>query len=187
MQVTDDDTHAGKDAPVGSRLLLPEVRVWAVAHTKARSEKIVASYLQKKGVEHYLPVVLNRRRYGARVRDSWIPLFPGYVFYDFEGIDRPRVFDTRKVAKILVPDDVRQLAHDLANLAAALAVEPEMQRRELGPPGTPVEVIAGPLEGRTGRLVRQDSGTMLVIAVDFIGFGAEVAIDESCLQPVVDV
>ncbi len=187
MQVTDDETQASESAGADSGLLLPAVRVWAVAHTKARSEKIVASFLHRKGVEHYLPVVLNRRRYGARVRDSWIPLFPGYVFYDFEGIERPRVFDTRKVAKILVPDHPVQLAHDLANLAAALAVEPEMKRRELGPPGTLVEVIAGPLEGRQGRLVRQDSGTMLVIAVDFIGFGAEVAIDESCLQPVVDV
>lgn len=179
----DDGSDSAGDAIGGGTLVLPEVHLWAAAHTKARSEKVVADHFRKRGVEHFLPVVLNRRRYGARIRDSWLPLFPGYVFYDFEAIDRRRVFDTRRVAKILVPEEPQQLSQDLHNLAAALAVEPTLRRRELGPPGTPVEVIAGPLVGRTGRLVRQEGGTLLLIAVDFIGFGAEVAIDESCVRP----
>ena len=81
MQRTDDERHASSSEEGTPGLLLPDARVWAVAHTKARSEKIVAEYLRKKGVPHYLPVVLSRRQYGARIRESWLPLFPGLATF----------------------------------------------------------------------------------------------------------
>lgn len=162
---------------------LPVAASWAVVHTKARAEKVLARFLADQGVPHYLPQVLSVRRYGARHRESWIPLFPGYVFFDPTRILRPHVFGTRKVAGILVPDDPVPLRTDLENLASALQREPGFRRHVPSEPGSPVEVVAGPLRGTRGRLVRQGQQSKLVVMVDFIGFGAEVEIEESVLAP----
>jgi transcriptional antiterminator RfaH len=169
--------------PASSRLYLPAASAWAAIHTKAKAEKVVAAFLAHEGVPQFVPLTYKRRVYGARIRESWIPLFPGYVFYDPTSIDRRRVFDTRKVANVLVPRDPEPLRRDLANLAHALAVEPSFRRHAFGPPGSPVRVVSGPLVGIEGRLVRTAGKSLLVILVDFVGFGAEVEIDEAHLAP----
>jgi hypothetical protein len=142
----------------------------------------VAEWLAARKVPHYLPLALHRRTYGPRVRDSWIPLFGGYVFFDTSKIERRRVFDSRKVANVLVPKSPDALRGDLENLARALSVEPRALARPLTEEGTPVEVVGGPLIGTRGRLVRPGAGALLVISVDFIGFGAEITIDEAFVR-----
>lgn len=161
---------------------LPDVSLWAAIHTQPRAEKVVAEYLAKKRIPHYLPVTLSRRQYGARIRDSWIPLFPGYLFYDRDAVDRKIVYASRKVSKILVPDDPTRLQTDLRNVATALEAKPDLARTEITTPGTPVEIVSGPMMGVRGEMVRRKSETLLVLRVDFIHQGVEVAIDEALVR-----
>ena len=163
--------------------VLPPVGTWAAIHVKPRCEKVVADYLRARGVPCFLPTISNRRTYGARVRVSHLPLFPGYVFYDKDAVDDRVVYDSRRVVQLLVPDDPDDLDRDLDNLARALTHDASPRRREFGPPGTPVEVIDGPLHGTVGELVRSGRHSMLVIRVKFLGFAAELTIDESYVRP----
>jgi transcription antitermination factor NusG len=168
----------------GAPLPFPSgVTRWAAVHAKPRAEKVVAEWLAARGVRVFLPLARKRRRYGARVRDSWIPLFPGYLFYDFPAIDRLRVFDSRRVARVLVPDDEPQLRRDLESLAAVLATNPDLRPAALDVPGTQVEVVDGPFQGATGELVRHGGMTRLVLRIHFLGFGAEMEVDESWVRP----
>lgn len=168
---------------VAAAARLPQVERWGAIHTQPRAEKVVASYLEKKRVRHYLPLTRNRRVYGSRVRHSWIPLFPGYLFYDAGETDKKLVYASKKVARILLPDDYDLLRADLTNLAGLLEKKPDLARAEILEPGTPVEVVAGPYLGTRGEFVRRKGQTLLVIRVHFIGYGAELAIDESCVKP----
>jgi len=163
--------------------VLPEVTVWAAVHTKPRCEKVVADYLRTRGIPCFLPTITNRRQYGSRVRTSRLPLFPGYLFYDYDAVDKRVVYDSRRVVQLLVPDEPGELDRDLENLARALAHEASPRRRDFGPPGTPVEVIDGPLHGTVGELVRVGRHSMLVVRVKFLGFAAELTIDESFVRP----
>lgn len=175
---------AGHDDPtVESTVRLPDVECWGAIHTQPRAEKVVAAYLGKKEVRHYLPMTRNRRVYGARIRHSWIPLFPGYLFYDAGGTDKKLVYASKKVARILLPDDYALLRADLTNLAGLLERKPDLAKAEILEPGTPVEVVAGPYLGTRGEFVRRKGRTLLVIHVHFINYGAELAIDESCVEP----
>jgi len=175
------DDEATLEVP---ELLLPEVDVWAAAHSNARSEKVVARDLERQGATVYLPLRKHRRVYIKRVRESWIPLFPGYVFYDYESLDRRYVYDTHRVCNILVPDEPSVLRTDLENVARALYVQPELEPAEEIPPGTPVRVTGGALQGMEGVMVRTRKITTLVILVHFINFGAEVTIDAALVEPI---
>ena len=99
---------------------LPRAKEWAAAHTKPRCEKVVARYLGDRGVPVFLPVVQNRRTYGARVRVSELPLFPGYVFFDHAAVEQREVYESGRVVGILVPPNPGHLHDDLRNLAVAL-------------------------------------------------------------------
>ena len=162
---------------------LPAAESWAAIHTHPRCEKVVAEFLRGRSVPVFLPLRVNRRVYGARVRFSELPLFPGYLFYDSVAIHREDVFASRRVAQILVPDDPRELATDLGNLASIAASDEAPSACNDSPPGTLVEVIAGPLYGVAGELVRHAGRCRLLLRVRFLGFAADVAIEESCVRP----
>lgn len=169
------------DASTGA---LPHGASWAALHTQPRAEKVVARYLEGRGIPHWLPLVRSRRTYGARVRLSWHPLFPGYVFYDAEAATDAVVYASRKVARILRPTAPAELETDLANLAATLALTPDLARAEIHEPGAPVEVVSGPYRGVRGELVRRKGATLLVLRVRFLRYAAEMAIDEAWVRPV---
>jgi len=165
-------------------LAVPAARMWSVAWTKARCEKALCEYLDALHVPHFLPLLRTRRVYGARVRYSQLPLFSGYVFFDSTLIDRPKIFESRKVAEILTPHDPAELARELSNLALALCDDETLRETRFGQPGRNVFVKAGPFKGLYGKLVRYDGLAHLIVEVDFIGKAAQLRIDEAFLESV---
>ena len=163
---------------------LPEAHTWSVAWTKARCDKALCEYLLGIEVPHFLPLVTKRKVYGGRARFSQLPLFSGYVFFDGSSVERSRIFDSRKVAQIITPTDPEQLRKELANLSLALQGDETLRETRFGHAGRPVYVARGPFKGLYGKLVRYDSGSCLVIQVQFIGKAAELKIDDAYIEPV---
>jgi len=165
--------------------LLPPAQMWAAIHTRPRCEGKVEKRLKFKQIPVFLPVKNTVRTYGVRVRKSRLPLFTGYLFYDQTKIDRIDVIRTYGVVRIVETKDPSRLALELDSIARVLAVEGlEVKRHEWGPPGTPVEVFAGPMIGCRGELMRVAKGTRLVLKVGFLGAGIEVSIDESVVREI---
>ncbi len=178
---------AREPAPPPFPLALPPLEQWAAVHTHPRAEKVVARFFQSKRIGFYLPMSSVRRAYEGRIRTSWVPLFPGYLFFDASVTDRHLVYGSRRVARVLRPDDPDALHVDLENLARAVETKPSFEPADVvGPPGTPVEVIAGPLAGVQGELVRRKGATGLVIRVTFIHQAVEVDIDAANVRAVGD-
>lgn len=165
---------------------LPIALCWAAAHTRARAEKALAAWLGERGVSTFLPLQRRRRVYGSRVRESELPLFPGYLFFDAGGIERERLLSSRKVARVLEAGDPEELRRELENLARA-ASGPEPLERAWAPPlgrGAAVVVRRGPLAGVWGEVVREGGRARLVVRVSLLAAGAELEIDPAFLEPV---
>ncbi len=50
-------------------------------------------------------------------------------------------------------------------------------------PGTPVNILSGPFVGMHGTVIRAATGRRFLVAVDFIGAGASVTLDDYMLYP----
>jgi transcription antitermination factor NusG len=157
--------------------------LWAV-HTKPRSEKKLTRFLESMRVGHYLPTMLRRHTYGGRqARTNWVPLFPGYVFLLQEQIDRSLVFRSGAVVQLISVPRPEELFSDLQSLWLTLSAKPASVREALYQPGVPVEVVAGPLKGVVGELIRtRKGGERLLICVHLFNQAVTVEIDAACVR-----
>lgn len=162
--------------------MLPEVENWAVIHTHSRCEKVVAGFLADKNVKYYLPLYKKRRRYGKHIRESMLPLFPGYLFYDFDGISKSLIYKTHKVANIIEAKDKAQLKRELENISRALDSGELFEKSDFEVPGKRVRVVGGPLEGVEGEFVKRKNKTKLVIKIHILGMAVETDIDEAYVK-----
>lgn len=127
-QGADADVREGGPPPlvVSTGDFLPQRRRdaesrWYVLHTRSRQEKALDSSLRGLGLSCYLPVHRSTRRYGQRVVEATLPLFPGYVFL-WGTRDETFVADrTRRVAHVLHVLDQPTIEWELANVSRALA------------------------------------------------------------------
>ena len=53
---------------------------WIVVRSKPRSEKIAYAQLLEKGIEAYLPLLKERRKWSDRKKWVEFPLFSSYLF-----------------------------------------------------------------------------------------------------------
>jgi transcription antitermination factor NusG len=155
---------------------------------RSRLEKTVASILEEKNLEVFLPVHITRRRWSDRIRKTESPLFPNYVFCRFDPVSRVSVLTTSGVIKILggptgpLPVDegeietIRTLCHASMELTPIAFI----------PPNHKVRIEHGPLAGVEGTVVCVRSHFRLVVSISLLQRSvlAEVDMDSvSDLQP----
>ncbi len=157
---------------------------WWAMYTMARREKELMRRLRSLNVPFYAPLVSKRTRSpGGRVRESFMPLFASYVFVCGTQHDRQQALTTNCVSRCLeVPDavglvrDLRQIRH-LIELDAPLTVEARIE------PGRRVRVRSGPMAGLEGVVVKRRGRDWLVVAVEFLGQGASVMLEDFQVEP----
>src|SRR6266699_2877742 len=74
---------------------------WYALRTKSRYENTVASHLFARGYESFLPGYKCRRRWSDRYKEIELPLFPGYVFCQFNPSNRLPVLSIPGVVYIV--------------------------------------------------------------------------------------
>lgn len=156
---------------------------WWVLHTKPRQEKSLARWLHATGVSFYLPTMTRKCRIRNRVLTAHQPLFTGYVFAHADREHRVSAMSTNRVVRCLPVADQDRLWNDLRQVHQLLSSGLPVATESRLVPGTPVEVISGPLKGVTGRILRMATGNRLVVTVDFIQQGASVLIEDYLLVP----
>src|SRR6185436_13190203 len=73
---------------------------WWAMYTLARREKELMRRLRSLGIAHYSPLVKHRTRSpGGRTRESYLPLFAGYVFVLGDGQQRQLALTTHCVSR----------------------------------------------------------------------------------------
>jgi transcription antitermination factor NusG len=157
-------------------------RWWAV-YTKSRSEKALARHLFTRTVPYYLPLYQNTWRKNGRTFTSHLPLFPGYVFLFGDDGARVAALESNVVSRLLPIPDQPRLFSDLRRVDRMLTAQaPVAPTTELAV-GQPVRIIAGPLEGLTGTLVRFGNQFRLVVEVAFLRQAVWAEVESWMVEP----
>jgi len=157
---------------------------WIVCHTMPRCEKKFAALLAAEGLPFYLPLVNSIRRYGRQTKRHTKPLFPGYVFVDFVGPEKARLYQQDLLVRVIPVDDQRRLVRQLDEIRSILASGYELILHARLEKGVRVKVVAGPLMGLEGQIDNPANPRGIVVSVDVLGQGVLVKIPFEDLKPV---
>ena len=160
---------------------------WLVLHTKPRAEKKLAERLFQKQIGFFLPVFNRTWRHNGRRLTSHLPLFPGYLFLLNDELNERKfsAFSTGLVAGYLPVFDQTRLQRELAQIHQLIVSEVPLAPEDRLGPGKPVEIVAGPLKGMEGIIVRRNASLRFVVQVDFIQRGASVEVESWMVRPLI--
>ncbi|HXG11629.1 MAG TPA: transcription termination/antitermination NusG family protein [Gemmataceae bacterium] len=156
---------------------------WLVLHTRPRAEKALARRFLARSLPFFLPLFAKRGRCRGRLFTSYLPLFPGYIFLLGDAETRLEALQTNLVAQCLPVGDQEQLHADLLRIHHLVTSGEPLVPEERLLPGTPVEIIDGPLKGLQGKIIRRGKRLTFVVEVNFLQRGASVEIDGWMIQP----
>ena len=162
-------------------------REWFVFHVKPRQEKSLAREMFQWSTPFYLPLVKRRTVVRGKVLYSQIPLFPSYLFLLCNRDEWLAALNTRRVVRPVKVPSQDELWRDLRQIHRLIASEVAVTPGQHLAPGTPVEILSGPLAGLRGVVTNTVSGRRLWIRVNFIEQGASVLLDDCSLAPISDI
>ena len=167
-------------------LVRTDDKLWTAIRTKARCEKVVKAHCEHYNIPCYLPVRRRVKRYQRRTVETYLPMFPGYLFVQLDDDGRQALLLSHKVvwiAAITEPEEeklvaeLREIQH-LSELAAnaEIEVQPEIV------PGKIVTITTGPMKGLAGIVQKRRQKTRIVLNVDILGQSAAVDLDVGELE-----
>jgi len=155
---------------------------WWVVHTRSRNEKALAHDLISKDISYFLPMSWKVRRKSRRTIRSFLPLFSGYLFFCGREDQRVEILKTNRVAHLIEVDNQQQLLDELVQVNQALQSGAPLTPHKYIKEGQRCRVIAGPLIGLEGIVVRSNNATRLVLQIDMLGQAASVEIDVDMIE-----
>lgn len=160
--------------------------LWYAAYTCANREKRVASELQARAVDHFLPLYSSVRRWKDRRVTLDLPLFPGYIFVRLALRDRQRVVQIPSVVRLVgfnglpaaLPDTEMEIMR--SGLSGRLRAEPHPFLTI----GRRVRIAGGPFAGLEGVLKRGRNNLRVVVSLDLIQRSVAVEVDAADIRPI---
>ena len=173
----------GGDAdPLGKAAAAEDAR-WIAFYTLARREKDLMRKLEAAHVPFYAPLIPRRlHTAGGRVRHSYVPLFPGYVFATVDDEQRRDALATNTIARWLPIPDEKLLVSDLRAIKRLIDSEYPLTPEARIEPGQFVRVKSGPLRGVEGIVLKRRGEQRLMVAVRFLNQGASIELEDVDLE-----
>jgi transcription antitermination factor NusG len=150
---------------------------WWVLHTRPRAEKALARQLLSRSISFFLPVSQRSWLSRGRLLSSYLPLFPGYLFLYGDADARMAATETKLVANALPVVDQERLTADLAQVRSMMDADVLLTPEERLQPGSTVEIIAGPLTGLEGKVIKRGRQHHFVLEVRLLQQGVSVEIE----------
>lgn len=156
---------------------------WVAFYTLARREKDLMRRLESLGIPFFAPLLSRRLpSAGGRIRTSWVPLFPGYVFSLVDDDQRRAALATNTISRWLSVPDQRMLEDDLRSIKRLIDTDMPLTPEARLEQGQPVRVRSGPLRGTEGTVVSRKGEQRLVVAVRFLNQGASIELEDVDLE-----
>ena len=158
---------------------------WYAIYSKWHHEKSVAGYLQLAGIDAYLPLRTERRRWKDRFVWGEFPLFPSYLFVhcELENVIS-KINRTRGVISLVgarFPESIP--GYQIESLKRVLQTGLPYKKQEELIIGQEMLVTHGPLKGVRGILIEKRHNQMLVIKVELINQGISILIAKKNVIP----
>ena len=165
-------------------LLADESRVWWCIYTMSRREKDLMRRLIAYETPFYGPMIAKRYRSpNGRMRTSFVPLFPNYVFMLGTEQERYQAMTTNCVSRYDRIQDREQLVRDLRQIRSVIAAGVPLTPEARLEPGNRVRVRAGHFAGYEGLVIRREGKTRLLLSIHFLEQGVSMEMDEGVLEP----
>jgi transcription antitermination factor NusG len=164
-------------------LLGDESKCWWCIYTMSRREKELMRRLAKLEVPHYGPVIPKRfRSPNGRLRTSWIPLFPNYIFMFGNEESRIAALTTNCISKCNKVEEREELVETLKQIKAIIDTGVPLTPEGRLEPGNLVRVKSGHFAGFEGTVIRREGKTRFQISVQYLNQGVSIEIDEGLLE-----
>lgn len=145
---------------------------WYPVYTNPRAEKKAYQSLINKGVEAYLPLQRQLKKWSDRKKWVEEPFIKSYLFVHIKEHEQAEVLMTKGIARFLyfggriaaMPD--RQI--EQLKLLIASPFELEVTEENLQP-GEKIIIKAGPLKGMTGEIISYRSQKQLALRLESLG------------------
>jgi transcriptional antiterminator RfaH len=159
---------------------------WLVAYTKPRAEKKLAEHAAKLGLEVYLPLKRERRKWSDRWKWVEMPLIPSHLFVRVEPERRDQLYNSPGFVRFLFwlkrpalvkHDEIQTLKrwlNDFDHETIAVMTFKAGQR---------VQVQSGPLMGRSAVVVEQ-RGQALHLILDDLGLIIQVSAVDTQIEAI---
>jgi len=160
---------------------------WYAVCTKSRCEKSLVSKLNEKGIEAWIPLQRTLKQWSDRKKRVEEVMIRSYIFVHIQPQQYDEVLKNPGAVRFIwfngepavIPDsqiEILKLISDsdvkVTTVASRLA------------PGTPVKIIAGPLEGLTGELVNSCGKYHVVIRIDHVYSALSLTISPQFLEKI---
>lgn len=157
---------------------------WFVLTTKPQHEFIASRMLSESDILSYLPIYQSRSRWSDRTKLLPRPLFPRYLFAQFERPRRAAVLRTPGILSILqfcgLPATVTDSeVEQIRRMEAESAIPWENSVPRIG---DEVEIHSGPLRGMRGRLIEVKDVLNFVVRIDMLGRSIAAPIHHSVIR-----
>lgn len=159
-------------------------RIWWCVYTLSRREKEFMRRLLAMEIPFYGPMIPKRYRSpNGRLRTSYVPMFPNYVFMLANEQQRYQSLTTNCIATCREITERDRFVADVQKLRtlvdAGVALTPESRLVE----GNMVRVRTGPFAGYEGIVIRRQGKTRLLLAIKYLEQGVSMEMDEGVLEP----
>jgi transcription antitermination factor NusG len=161
------------------------VAQWYAIYTRARHEGAVAKQIARLGYFPFLPKrkILSKRKDRRKIIET--PLFPNYLFAKFTPVDFNKILNLPGVVKLLgssgnpIPIPEEEIESVRILVKSNLAIEPHPYLRE----GDKVRIVAGPLKGACGWLLRvEPQRSLLVVSVNILNRSIAVELGDDVVE-----
>jgi transcription antitermination factor NusG len=158
---------------------------WFAVQVRTRWESSAALLLSGKGYQTLLPTYSAQKRWNGRLRQVNAPLFPGYVFCQFDTQKRlpilvtPGVIAVVSQGKVPLPVDDAEIAAIRTLVSSGAPVEP-WPFLEIG---QKVRIESDALQGLEGILVQFKGNHRVVLSVSLLRRSVALEIDRASVSP----
>lgn len=143
---------------------------WYAIRSRSRHEKVVAKQLENQGLQVFLPLVTEIRRWSDRNKEVELPLFPGYAFVRvaYFSSDRLRVLRAFGVSGFVGPGTAATPIPDeqIDGIRTLITSNVPFKEYPYLSVGQRVRVRSGSLSGLEGILAAVNGSRHLVISVE---------------------
>ena len=159
---------------------------WFALQVRSRWEASTAVLLSGAGYKTLNPTYQINKRWGGRVREVAAPLFPGYIFCQFDVHKRLPVLITPGViavvsrGRIPLPVDESEIAGIQTVISSGLHAEPWPYLEV----GQRIRIEKDALAGLEGILVQFKGNHRIVVSVSLLQRSVALEVDRTCVTPV---
>lgn len=158
---------------------------WFAVRVRSNFEQKVSVALGHLGYESFLPIYRQRRKWTDRVKETEVPLFPGYTFCRIDPQYRLPLLKVPGVVNLVGPANQPESIPDEEIAAVRTIVETKLavQPWPFLHVGQKIRIRKGPLAGVEGILLGFKSDYRIVVSVTLLQRSIAAQLDGSWVQP----